>query len=775
LSEPNETNLPRDDERGPEEGPSESEQNSHAPIDQSAASHPQSGMPQPPAPPPPPQQPIIPDQPPSPVGPEQPNSTQFSVPIANQLQRAEQEIAQIERNIGGKRKLTEDEKEIIYAKYLGEQMSVIDRHTAELYKKYEDTKIVKSTRLKRFLTALGKITGASVGGFVIRTLLKTTPVGTVAGTITGAVIGGIMGGWRGVEAATSRHFGTEGWLAEYQQIKNQERDPYARENALKFLEHVLSNPKNFKGSHSDLLKMLAYYRREATQLYIDANPDNVGPAESEPLSSRIMRIGEQRIKIDNETIERFFNNLGGNANVAEFITSHANQFDRRAKISAFFGGAWKGALIGGGVGAVSDLISHYLSGLQHARAEHAGRIAHDQYLAQNSPGTHYDYLNRQYAPTAAEANYPLPPDQLYQHGLSTVPTDYGNALKHAIYSNAIKPPEGVSDAQFRDFLRILNFVRPTIPEHINVPVQDLNLGVQGGHFQFDHNSLQEFVNNALSGGKINFDLISHADEFLSGWQGAVEQAAKMTADIAATQAGQATMAEAAAEAIAGAAPGIGGAIGAIAAARNKESKVDIASVNLPGKAKAETTGSPVKKIPPTKGGPTEKENQESPEPQPQDEPAAETPPATPPPPQQHQEKRPPAENQGRINWEEILREGQEVLQNRANEVLRILGDKPWGELDESERENLISLFRFFNETRDRKIFIKIFIYDAIGIGEYMGANLDDPNKKLIIEIKRPAHEEKPTSIEKINLADGEKHILSCEIKKNSAGEYKKQE
>jgi len=666
-------------------------------------------------------------------------------------QKADQKIARIERDTG--EKLTEDEKRIIYAKYFGENVSAIDKKTIELYDRYGH--ITKSTKLKRFLAGAAKVTGIGLLGAGLRASARVISPGFgFAGTVVGGVLGGIFGGIRGGQTEKQKVFGLNAWKAEYERIKNfpwktDEEKKQARQNALAFLNEVLEKGK-FRGNHKELLNMLAFYRREAAQEILDEFEElrenqYIGEAEL-----REIIIANTKIKdLDDRVVEVFFNNLTENRAIAQQLIKGYQKNVSPAIRRAILKGALKGALIGGGIGLASDLIGIYLANARRAEAA-------------------YDYMYRHAGPghelhIIVDNSVANPPDvtpsaELVSHGLNPHVTSYGNALSRAIeigfeqgklhFPPHLQIPPGQEHEAIQSLVRNFNFAQP-LSEHAHV--------LRGETYDFNTDGLQRLIESAFrrsADGHVDLDnlasTIKNADSFLT------QEFPKILAKEAAETGSQAASQGAVETIVHPIAVGAGAAIAGESAGKVPEGEaikfegVKSPSRQQPAAEDREQTRQTEEASQTSTGGAGTEATSAS----------AETPPATPPPTSPPQEKRPPAENRGGINWGEILqKEGQEVLQDKANEVLGILKDKTWGELDESERENLVSLFRFFDGIRNRKIFI-----DAIGIGEYMGADLDDPNQKLI-NIKRPARGGGQPFLETINLADGKKHILSCEIKK----------
>ena len=483
-----------------------------------------------------------PDQPP-PAAREQP-ITQPGPDTSILEQQAAQEIKRIEKDI--RRDMSDDEKQVIFAKYFGERVSAIDRKTNELYNGYEH--ITKSTKLKRFLSGLGQAVGTGLAGWGLRSGLKAVlpkvlpGFAPFVGTITGGVLGGVLGGWRGRKAEQARQFGI-GWQQEYERIKNPTaEDPETKKKALAFLETVLSSGE-FKGNHGELLGLLAFYRKEATGL-IRQEQENAPAGEDRV--TRILSLGRERIEVDDNVVLGFLSNLGGQYGqlASQLIEGYKKDPAVKTAIrNATIKGVFKGAAIGAGLGLVSDIIASHFA---HIRAEHAGRQAHEQFMGQHAGRAHeYNLQNWDAPPTAHDV---IATPDLATHNLN-IPTDYGNALAHAmrvgVEQGKLQLPKQLAESLSPDqqtalinrIIHSFNFAQP-LPEHANVPI--------GQYYNFNEDGVGWLFNNALRGVDPNnlavmpdnfYKLVTGADDLLTKtFQPMLEQAATQTGIRAAAQA-----------------------------------------------------------------------------------------------------------------------------------------------------------------------------------------------------------------------------------------------
>jgi len=625
-----------------------------SPIPQPPAPPP---IPQPPAPPQVPQSPIIPSQSPPPepqveqVTEEDAKAAPPPRPITQEIQmapieatdvtikaqKADQKIARIERDTG--EKLTEDEKRIIYAKYFGENVSAIDKKTIELYDRYGH--ITKSTKLKRFLAGAAKVTGISLLGAGLRASARVISPGFgFAGTVVGGVLGGIFGGIRGGQAEKQKVFGLNAWKAEYERIKNfpwktDEEKKQARQNALAFLNEVLEKGK-FRGNHKELLNMLAFYRREAAQGILDQFQELRREQYTGEAELREMIIANTKIKdLDNRVVEVFFKNLTKDQAIAQRLIEGYQKNVNPEIRGAILKGALKGALIGGGIGLVSDLIGIYSA---HARKAEAV----------------YDYMYRHAGPghelhiivDSSVANPPdiTPPAELVKYAklvkhIDNPPhvTSYGNALSRAIemgleqgklhFPPYLKIPPGQEHEAIQSFARKFNFA-PPLNEHAHV--------LRGETFDFNIDGLQRLIENALQGSADRYvDLIHLADKIYNADSFLTQEFPKILAQEAAKAGSQAAL-QGTAETIGHPiAVGVGAAIAGESAGKAPEGEaIKFEGVESPDKqqpaaengeqprqtGEAAQTG--------TGGGDTEATSA-----------SAETPPATPPPTPPSQERR----------------------------------------------------------------------------------------------------------------------------------------
>ena len=249
----------------------------------------------------------------------------------------------------------------------------------------------------------------------------------------------------------------------------------------------------------DSLNILALYRTEVTNLALAEQQNQPDRVEA------MMRFGQAQIAVDEMTAQTL---LTEGLMAPDLLRLYREDPTRRsARIKAALKGALRGAAIGAGVGLISDLVSMYLS---HARAEDAAQKAYDQFMQRGAGRV--DYINRDVVPLPAEAQLPsefASQDWLGVHGFNVIPTDYGNALKHAIYANGIRP-EGmnISEEQYQGFLQLLNYVKPEQFQNINVPLGE-------GAYHFDTQILQNWVTHVFQDPQgIDFQHIAHADSFI---------------------------------------------------------------------------------------------------------------------------------------------------------------------------------------------------------------------------------------------------------------------
>lgn len=438
---------------------------------------------------------------------------------------ARQEIERIERDT--KSKLSEEEKDVIRMviekrKGVGAGLAAIDQRTAQLYETTYRS-ISKSSKLKRFLTGLGKVVGAGVVGATLRTALRAIAPGFhFAGSVVGGVVGGTFGGLRGYFAEKNKQFGLGAITTEFQELAKTDK-----KRAAAFLHEVLTT-QSFRGNHKELLNILALFRAEAASL---ALTESASVAKTD---ERLMRFGRTKIAIDEITVETL---LTEGLRAPDLLKLYREDPTRRSmRTKAALKGALRGVAIGAGIGLASDLIGMYLS---HARSEEAARGAYAQFMEHGREGR-LDYINRDAVPLPTEAHLPseaASPGWLASHELSVAPTDYGNALKHAIYSNDIRPG-GVnfSEEQYRGFLQLLNYVKPE-------QVQNLNVPLDGGAYHFDAEILQGWVNNVFHSPQgIDFQHIAHADSLIGHVTEGVAQKFGAAAAVAAHPEGFAEMA-----------------------------------------------------------------------------------------------------------------------------------------------------------------------------------------------------------------------------------------
>jgi len=496
------------------------------------------GPPTPPALPSPPSRELTPDE-----------AGELDEIIARELERVEKDFG---------RDLTVAEVEVIVANVIrskpefGQALSAVDQTTADIYSHYE--RITKSTKLKRFLRGVASFFGytavGAAAGMAVRTGVRAAiahafhlsatafnPGGMAAGGLVGAAIGG----FRGAQAEKRRLHGAAAALNEFKRIKQET----GRDHALSFLASVLQGGR-FQGTHEELLGMIGVLRRESLW----------GASEAGQLCEvqDTVRVDGQEMVVDDALVAGYLQGLGPAGET--LYQSYRSSPEAKASIRrAIKRGAIRGAVIGVGAGLVSDLVGWWLANVRAEQAQAAIDAAaakkqaalqggSEEYLKAHHAGESYEYVNRMATPTAQEAILPadVGPDWLTSHGLSAEPTDFGNALKHAIYSNNIQPPEGVTPEQFQGFLQLLNYVKPEVAEHMNIPLEDVSRGVEGGVYHFDRSSLGALVDSVFKSGgqleQLNYETIADADKLLTNvFPQMLEQGARQAGEEAVRQAG----------------------------------------------------------------------------------------------------------------------------------------------------------------------------------------------------------------------------------------------
>lgn len=615
-------------------------------------------------------------------------------------QRARQEIEYLSGKRGFGRELTPDEQAIIEAKYLDqENLNRIDQETTVLYKKFDN--LTKPSKLK---TIIRNIAISTAAGTVIRTGLHLAGMGFGAGAVTGSLVGLGYGYFiRGINTGERQVYGAAGYLGEYEKIVKQEGQSSPleyRQQGLAFLREVLSNPKNFRGNHNELLQVLGRYRHDATALLQEQHRDNISERTEDTPARQLIRIGDKQMAVDDETIGIFLQTITSQESKGKQLvdgyrhdpTVLATIGDARKKA------ALRGLIVGGVVGAASDLVGLWM----HSLAQHKAQAA--QEIAENKAAGAYQEAYKgamgdqsQYHP--GEFNYleenPLEhvqPGQ-FEHaiGLDTAQaTQYGNALSHALRENYITThhftlPDGMTPQQMNDLVHASNFA------HSN-PALNADVA-HGEYYHFDDQTLREYVNRAYELMKVDdqpglIDLISGAEETIhheavqAGLDAAnATNAGVETAKTAVEKAGQMGWGEAA---LHGAA--IGGITGAaMEASKQPEFSVEHHPVTTPDKQAQQETK--------TKTGTSDNldlsKEAISSEPDPArqhdrievkvDE---ENPPPTPEPTTE------PSSEAAEINWGEV---SDEELEAKANSALTPLGEKKFSDLTETEQKTILEL------------------------------------------------------------------------------------
>lgn len=484
-----------------------------------------------------PAEPITPASLAEPADPETPqervNMTEAQQRQAERLKR-DREIARIEKVAG--RGLSEEEKKLVLLRF-EESVQGIDKRSQDILERYSN--LTKSggfkEKVKGFFSGLAKSVLISGGTFVFRQAIKATPLSFMAGTISGSIIGGILGGKRSYEAEATKRFSAGAIKEEYQKLKEDDS-----RSALAFLQSVLEgrgdksdvvgtrlvdsnlrgplqwartesvrkarrlaetfiNPEQgYRGDLSGLLELITFYQKEARET-----------------------LGSQEGQNIDETI---LNNLG---NDGRGFRENYRDDVRKACQAAIWGGVKKGALVGAGVGAVSDIVSWFGNSLRSENA-HKGYILSEKSDESTYRGrfqdTPPDWLDN------AEQQFDYVEQHFYDQGL-TRETDFGNSLADTMYNSleddrlelpnslqeqfvawkeAGKPPEDF----FKTIAGHFRFATPR-PEHAYF-YQDQNL-------EFNYRAMQEILNRAYENVDIEkeiypenfFNTIKNADQILS--------------------------------------------------------------------------------------------------------------------------------------------------------------------------------------------------------------------------------------------------------------------
>ncbi len=498
-------------------------------------------------------------------------------PTAASLQQARQEIEKIKGII--KRDLTEEEKQVVYARFIGQSMSQIDQKTNQLLEQY--SQLTKQSKFKKIMLGALRMTGIMAAGMGARYLLNLIPGFNFAGTVVGGVFGAAIGGFSARKREMASSYGAKAIFDEYQAIKapnTPEAAASARKDALAFLQRALES-KTFKGDLSGLLQLLALYRKDAVEAIAKENPDQVEKIAEGESAPREMKFGEARVKIDEAVISAFLSEVVGRQTTAdELVRGFINNPNTLKRIrGATVKGAIKGAVIGAGLGLLGDVISNWVTHVQTERGAAAYDQSYQDRLAQTT-GQNWNYQNEfnvlNVQPSGAEL----------AHGM-TQSTDYGNALSHALdqayRSGQLHLPNGMSQEQFQELVHAANFANP-LPDHLNVPV---GTALQNNVFHFNQTSLNEFVGRAFDQGNLNYAAIQDADRIILGINQALASEATNFAAQAAASAGHATAPEAAMHGIAAAMPVVGAQLGGIGR-KGQADNVEVGSLSLPAREQA---------------------------------------------------------------------------------------------------------------------------------------------------------------------------------------------
>jgi hypothetical protein len=370
------------------------------------------------------------------------------------------------------RDLTPEEKKIILDHYLNrENLSAIDKHTADLLEEYEG-KLEESetlTKAKRIAGKAATVVGTMASSFVGRTLLHKVGgiVGGFAGTITGFFVGGAVGGIKAYNAEKARQFGYNGITNEYNRIKNDQTNPRRVGDAISFLNNILETGEVFKGNRGDLLKLIIFYKGQLE--------GGLPEGQEQEFISRLGGELENPESPTNQNLELFRDD------VKEACKKQAWQ------------GAWRGALWGGGIGAVSDLvtwISHSIHFADHKNA----------YIKTHGINNEYKIQYNQNIGSAPDiAQDPHFTGLNSGTGLNLEANAYGNTLSQAVAEGLQRGDfevphkileqfmaEGMTEQQAKElFIYNFNFAQPPSPE---------SFWMHGQLVHFNRDGVTELVN-----------------------------------------------------------------------------------------------------------------------------------------------------------------------------------------------------------------------------------------------------------------------------------------
>jgi len=398
------------------------------------------------------------------------------------------QIKEIEKIAG--RELTAEERQLIINTRLGD-LTGIDKATNNLLERYSKklNETAKSAKFKKYGLKIGTFLASATASTLLRTALHSVGgiVGIGAGTITGAVVGGTLGGIQASSAELSKQYSADSLVSEYQRIKDDETNETRVADAITFL-HKAIETQTFRGNAGDLLKLVVFYRRE-----LGAN------------------VAEEDMQ---DTLDRLEYGANGSENPRN-IPEAAHRYElldefrtsvRGACKKEGLKGMWRGAVIGGGIGLVSDIVSHFVEVHRFAEAKDAYIKAHYGYNNEFHP--HYD-------PSVASAP-DIPVDSHFQGlnggtGLNLEATPYGNTLAKAMEDGIRTGELHVPDNY------ITKMIEDGAAQGINVTKQDAigqfihnfnftqlphpgDWWSHGSPIDFNKDGVQELMNQVMQGG-----------------------------------------------------------------------------------------------------------------------------------------------------------------------------------------------------------------------------------------------------------------------------------
>jgi len=570
-------------------------------------------------------------------------------------------------------RITLNESGVDVSRYLGRELTEVDKKTVEIFDKCSHLdRLHKEQAILRVLLSVKS-------AIIIRSVLHKLPHGLslLAGSMTGALVGGVGGYLSALQAEHERVYSTQALVEEYNSLKNETNDPENERHALAFLQSILE-PKGpmasgkFHGNLSELLDILAFYKKEANGFF-----------ENQQINQTIIN------QLSTE-------GLG-------FVKNYQEVAKASIDSKKLWTSAKRGAMIGAGLGLASDLIGAWIS---HAHAAHA----HDAYTtAHSGTGHETNLLNEQPPPQPSDMAFDPQHAAKVAEGLAQNPSDYGNALAHAVRtgfqgahgtlhlpSELASMPQDVQHNMLQQFIHDLNYTQPTTDN-----------AFVGYHntYNFNNEALQHLLDKAFHGASYDptsgmhldpqsyLGSIVNADQYLtSGFAGEIARGAAEAGVAAATE-----------TAATGAA--IGASIGlATGIANEKDYKRHETSL----------VGG---------GGDGGGNGPAAPEPAPAAAQAAQGAAEQPPAPQP--ENRPPAEE---INWETIAA-SEEDLTSNAEEVFESLATHGWEELDDKQKKNLKSLLAFAKSKK-----YTISLKNAGGpLGTVQQSPIEDSSAYLILK------------------------------------------